>query len=177
MTQILYRTAELSAGTGRTVFGLCVPYGVQADVDDGEGPYREQFEYGAFSRSIAERGSKIKLLANHDYRQFPVGKAVELNEQRDGLHASFEIANTRAGDDALELVHSGMVDGFSVGFRGIRHRQVGGVTVRIEAALNEVSLTAYPAYSSAAVAGVRSAAGRLVIPRGVAEARRALMDW
>ncbi|MHA0285181.1 HK97 family phage prohead protease [Mycobacterium sp. C3-094] len=175
MSEILFRTADLTAGSGRTVHGIAVPYGQTVTVDDGAGPYRERFEFGAFARSISERGHKVKLLANHDYRQFPVGKAVELDEQRDGLHAAFEIANTRVGDDVLELVQSGTVDGFSVGFRGIRDRMEAGVRVRVEAALNEVSLTAYPAYTGAAVAGVRSQS--LVIPRSVAQARLSLLDW
>ncbi|WP_104183591.1 HK97 family phage prohead protease [Mycobacterium avium] len=172
--QILFRTAELTPGTGRTVHGIAVPYGQVAEVSDGGPTYRERFEFGAFRRSIAERGHKVRLFGNHQLRQFPVGRAVELREERDGLHAAFEIAATRDGDDALELVRSGTVDSFSVGFTGIRQQTVAGVVVRSEAALREVSLTAMPAYSGAVVQGVRS---QLVISRSLAEARIQLMDW
>jgi HK97 family phage prohead protease len=173
---ILYRSAELSSGSGRTVHGIAVPYGQIATVSDGGEPYRESFAYGAFDRSISERGHKIRLFANHQTRQFPVGRAVELREETDGLHVAFELAATRDGDDALELVSSGTVDSFSVGFSGIRHRMEGGVMVRTEASLREVSLTALPAYSGAEIAGVRSQQS-LFIPRSVAQARLALLDW
>lgn len=172
--QILFRNAELTPGAGRTVHGIAVPYGQDAEVSDGGPAYRERFEFGAFRRSIAERGHKVRLFGNHQTRQFPVGRAVELREERDGLHAAFDIVATRDGDDALELVRSGTVDSFSVGFAAIRHHSVGGVVVRTEAALREVSLTAMPAYSGALVQGVRS---QLVITRSVAQARLDLLDW
>lgn len=176
MSTILFRTAaDLTPGAGRTVHGLAVPFGQTAEVQDGYGPpYQERFEYGAFARSIRERCGKIRLFGNHQTRHFPVGKAVELREQSDGLYAAFEIAKTRDGDDALELVHSGTVDSFSVGFRPVRDRQENGVTVRTEVALMEVSLTALPAYDGAGIAGVRS---QFVISRSLAEARIQLMNW
>ena len=173
---IFYRSAELTPGTGRTVHGIAVPYGQVAEVSDGGRPYRERFEYGAFRRSIAERGHKVRLFGNHELRQFPVGRAVDLREERDGLHVAFDIVATRDGDDALELVRSGTVDSFSVGFSGIRAHEVNGVVVRTEVSLREVSLTALPAYSGAEIAGVRSPQP-LVIPRSLALARRSLMDW
>ncbi|AGZ51097.1 HK97 family phage prohead protease [Mycobacterium kansasii] len=176
MTSILYRNAELRSGTGRTVFGTVVPYGEEITVRDFDGEYRERFAPGAFQRSIAERGHKLKLLVSHDSRtRYPVGRAVELREERFGLFAAFEIANTRDGDEALANVRAGVVDSFSVGFRPIRDRRENGVVVRVEAALLEVSLTGIPAYPSAEIAGVRSE--QLVIPRSVALARIQLLDW
>lgn len=175
MSNILFRSAELTPGTGRTIHGVVVPYGQVAEVSDGGRPYRERFEFGACDRSIRERGSKVRLFTGHETRKLPIGKAVELREHHDGLHAAFEVAATRDGDDALELVRSGTVDSFSIGFRGIRERRDGDVVVRTEIALMEVSLVGMPAYAGATVAGVRSQP--LVIPRSVAQARLALLDW
>lgn len=163
-TDLLYRAAAglHSDPDGRTVHGLAVPYARAAEVDDGFGPYREMFAPGAFSRSIRERAHKVKLYAEHVTRNLPIGRAVELREDDDGLHAAFAVARTRAGDEALELVRSMTVDGFSVGFRGIRHeRDHDGTIIRTEAALHEVSLTGAPAYADAAIAGVRSSVPRL----------------
>ena len=155
---ILYRSTELrAADDGRNVYGCCVPYGVETEIQELGRRYTERFAPGAFSRSIRERGSKVRLLVSHNTRTLPIGKATELYEQPDGLRASFAIAATRDGDDALELVRSGTVDSFSVGFRPIRDRQENGVTVRVEAALYEVSLVGFPAYPGALVGGVRSA--------------------
>ncbi|MEZ0341530.1 HK97 family phage prohead protease [Mycobacterium sp. pV006] len=175
MSTILFRSAELTPGKGRTVYGTVVPYGQIAEVSDGGRPYRERFEFGAFDRSIRERGNKVRLFDSHNTRRLPLGRATELQEHQEGLHAAFEIAATRDGDDALELVRSGTVDAFSIGFRGIRERLDGDVVVRTEVALMEVSLVGLPAYAGAAVAGVRSQS--LVIPRSVAEARLSLLDW
>lgn len=158
----LYRaTSSLirADGNGRTVFGIAVPFGQEAEVDDGYGPYHERFEFGAFARTIRERGDKVKLFAVHSAaRKLPIGRAVDLSEQPDGLHASFDVANTRDGDDAIELVRSGTVDSFSIGFRPMRERQDKDVTVRTEVSLTEVSLVGVPAYSGALVGGVRSGA-------------------
>lgn len=177
LTDILYRSAELTPGTGRTVVGIAVPYGQVAVVSDGDGrSYREQFEFGACARTIRERGGKVKLLAQHDHRRFPIGKATSLVERSDGLHGEFAIPATAEGDDVLTLIRDGVLDSFSVGFRGIRDRWDGDVRVRTEVALIEVSLVGLPAYPGAEIAGVRSPQP-LVIPRSVARARVALLDW
>ena len=177
-SSLLHRTALATAdqATGRTVFGRVVPYGEVATVNDGWGPYRERFESGAFARSIAERSHKIRLYAVHSAATaFPIGKAVDLREQRDGLHASFLLADTQAADEALSLVRDGVVDSFSVGFRPVRDRKDGDVTVRVEAALLEVSLVGIPAYAGAAVAGVRSTATPTVLSVDVARRRLGLV--
>jgi HK97 family phage prohead protease len=174
---LLYRTGtELRADTaGRSIFGLVVPYGQRAEINDLSGSYTEMFIPGAFARSIAERGHKIKLLAHHDQRQFPVGRATSLVEQDDGLHGAFAIPQTREGDDVLELVRRGTLDSFSVGFIPIHDRQDGDTLVRTEAALREVSLVSFPAYENASIAGIRAAGP--FIPRGLAIARFQLLDW
>lgn len=158
------------------MFGTVVPYDQEITVRDFDGEYREQFAPGAFARSIAERGHKLKLLVAHDARtRYPVGRAVELREERFGLFAAFEVASTRDGDEALENIRAGVVDSFSVGFRPIRDRRnEHGVVIRVEAALLEVSLTGVPAYPGAEIAGVRAAS--LVIARAVAERRLKLLD-
>lgn len=171
----LYRaTAELRVradGAGRTVFGVVVPYGQVAEVNDGRGPYRESFVAGAFARSVADRGAKVRLFINHDtMRRLPIGRATELADRPDGLHGAFVVSATRDGDEALTLVRDGVVDSFSVGFRPLRERSVGGVVERTEAALREVSLVAMPAYAGALVGGVRS------VPHLSAEAARRRLD-
>lgn len=179
---ILYRSTELASGSGRQIFGRAVPYGVTIDnVLDSTGEWiRERFEYGAFNRSIRERGHKVKLLTSHERRKLAVGRAVELREESDGLYSSFEVANTRDGDELLELVRTGVIDSFSIGFQPVRDRRErdrvnGDLITRLEAKLHEVSAVNFPAYEDALIGGVRSQP--LVIPRSVAQARIALLDW
>jgi uncharacterized protein len=140
---------------GRTIYGTVVPYGEETTVDDGAGPYREKFEAGAFARSIAQTGNKVRMYEQHNRSQLPIGMAVEWDDTPAALRGAFRLSSPK-GDGALNLVRDGVVDAFSVGFRGIQARQDGDVTVRTEAAIVEVSLVATPAYASATVAGVRA---------------------
>lgn len=141
---------------GRTVFGTVVPYGRVATVSDGGAPYKEAFAMGAFARSIEQRGSKVKLMVNHDRQRLPIGRATLLEERSTGLYGEFLVSRTNSGDEALALVADGAVDSFSVGFKPVAQRNDGGVTLRTEAALREVSLVGFPAYEDALVSGVRS---------------------
>ncbi len=175
MSLTLVRVAPVDAleVEGRTIFGRVVPYGEVATVSDGGPPYRESFERGVFARSISERGNKVLLRVEHERRSLPAGQAVEWEERSDGLHGAFLTADTTLGRDTLELVRSGMLDSFSVGFRPIPggSMQRNGVTVRTEAAIREVSIVDVPAYAGASVVGVRSAVPQLSIE----EARRRLL--
>lgn len=147
-----------SGGDGRTVYGIAVPFGQVAEVSDGAGSYRETFVQGAFSRTLSERGDRVKLLANHDHRRFPIGRPTLLREDTAGLYMEAKISATRDGDEALELIRDGVLDRFSVGFRPIRHRNTADrVVERLEVALGEVSVVALAAYDGAVLAGVRSA--------------------
>jgi len=164
MTEKLRRTmtADLEIRSSeRTIFGLAVPFDSPTTVDDGRGPYDEVFRRGAFTRTIAERGDRVKLLVAHDRQQrLPIGRATLLREDRAGLYGEFRVSRTREGDEVLELVRDGALDAFSVGFRGIRSKpdqpRHGEVLERLEVALAEVSVVPFPAYAGAAIAGVRS---------------------
>jgi len=182
-TSILYRESSSGLllrddndGDGRTVFGIVAPYGQEVTITERGRRYREMFAPGVFAKSIETRGHKIRLMGMHDTeRSFPLGRATELREESDGLHAAFHVANTSAGNDALELVRSGLVESFSVGFQPIRDVERKGVCVRVEAALMEVSLVTRPAYSGALIAGVRSAQSSLPLSADQAQRRLSLL--
>jgi uncharacterized protein len=148
-----------SDGTGRTIYGLVMPFGSTAEVDDGAGRYRERFMPGSFTRTIAERGQRVKLMVQHARASaLPIGRAEEMHEDRSGLVGSFRVSKTQQGDEALELVRDGVVDSFSCGFRPMRQRTArDGAVERTEVALREVSLVSFPAYDLALIGGVRAA--------------------
>ncbi len=139
---------------GRTVFGTVVPFNTVATVNDGAGPYREMFAPGSFARSITQRADKVKLLVNHDGRKLPVGRATLLEERSDGLYGEFLVSRSQAA--LVDDVADGILDSFSVGFRGIKAAKRDGVVVRTEAQIREVSIVGFPAYADARIAGVRS---------------------
>lgn len=117
-------------------------------------------------------------MASHDQRRFPIGRATSLVEADDGLHGAFQIPATREGDDILELVATGTLDSFSIGFSPVRDRRDGDVLVRTEAALREVSLVALPAYEGAQIAGIRSQPTQHLpfLPLSIAAARLRLLN-
>jgi HK97 family phage prohead protease len=180
--KIIYRSAQFEGVEGRTIHGLAVPYNDRALIHDWdytakrELTYYEEFRLGSFARSISERAHKVRLMVQHDHRRLPIGRASELREEPDGLHASFDVARTSDGDDVLELVREGVVDSFSIGFRPIRERWENDNKLRIhlEASLSEVSVVANPAYEGAKIAGVRGQVP--VISRAAAERRLRLLD-
>jgi HK97 family phage prohead protease len=161
LEQILERVAptELTIrGDGRTVYGIAVPFDREANVNDGQGFYREVFRSGSFTKTINESGGRVKFLANHK-RDSPIGKAVSLKEDAAGLIGEFRVSATRAGDEALELVRDGVYDSFSIGFAkvpGKDREHKTGLVERLEVKLREVSILAFPAYEGAVVSGVRS---------------------
>lgn len=142
--------------TGRTIHGIVVPFGVVARVSDGGPSYDEMFRQGAFAKTIAERGDRVKLLSQHEARRNPLGRATLLREDTAGLYGEFSVSRTTAGDEALELVRDGALDSFSVGFAPVKHVTERNVRVRTEVALREASLVTFPAYADALVGGVRA---------------------
>lgn len=151
---------QVRGGDGRTVCGTAVPYGSPAEIFDGSRSYTEVFRRGAFAKSIAERGQRVPCLAQHDRKSLPLGVASLLEERADGLYCELAVSATRHGDEVLQLVADGALDGLSVGFQPITDRMgPDGVVERLEARLVEISVVTFPAYDSARVAAVRQAGG------------------
>lgn len=147
-------------GDGRTITGIAAPFDAPTQIRDSLGTYTEVIERGAFARTIRERGpERVKLLALHDAAQFPIGRATLLREDPNGLYAEFRVAATPRGDEALQLVREGALDGLSIGFVPIRDAwsNDGGTRTLLEVKLLEVSLVSWPAYDSARVSAVREA--------------------
>ena len=95
----------------------------------------------------------VKLLLEHD-RTRPIGKIVSHNVTPNGIEATFKIANTMAGEDALVEATEGLRDGFSVGAQINEWTNNKGVMQITSATLDEVSLVTDPAIDSARVSEV-----------------------
>ena len=101
--------------------------------------------------SIATKN--VKLLLEHD-RTRPIGKVLSMTATEQGIDATFKIAETTAGNDALIEAATGLRDGFSVGVKVNSHDFVDGVLVVAKGSLDEVSLVSEPAIDSARVSSV-----------------------
>lgn len=100
--------------------------------------------------------SRVKLNRGHSFDEV-VGVAESIRETAEGLDAVFKVARTSAGDDVLQLVRDGAVDGFSIEPAMEETLPDPGdrtVTIVTRARLHGVALTGYPAYDNARVSAV-----------------------
>lgn len=97
---IIYSQALEANETDRTISGLLLPW--------------EEIGHTSAGSVTASKGtltipdaSEIFLNLQHQ-KDSRVGRAVSLEEREDGLHATFRISNTTAGNDLLEEVKDGL---------------------------------------------------------------------
>lgn len=142
-----------AAGDGRTVCGICVPYGVVQRINAN---LSEVFVRGAFA-NVVRASHRVKFLVGHDASALPIGRATLLREDEGGLYGEFRISQTERGSEVLELIRDGALSELSIGFSPLKDkRRADGVIERQLAHLAEVSAVTFGAYGPAAsVVGVR----------------------
>jgi HK97 family phage prohead protease len=148
MIQFIHVPITLDAAAGdespRTITGVAVPWDTAATVSSGE---KVSFKRGAFDLNA----KAPKLLEGHDMTQLR-GVVTELVEAEEGLLFTAKFANTRASDEAIELVKAGAYDSVSVGAVPVKFKyDKDGVMVVSQASLIEISLVAQPAYADAVI--------------------------
>lgn len=161
--QVTYSALELRVPdtAERIVEGVVVPWNETSYLTAD--PRGERFRPGSLTRTIKERGDRVKLFRAHDHG-VAVGKPLAWKSTEAGLWAQFRIAATPAGDDVLLELREGMLDAFSVGFLPKRDtRGADGAREIIEAQLHEVSVCPIGAYDGARVLAMRTPA-RFTLP-------------
>jgi HK97 family phage prohead protease len=148
MIQFIHVPITLDAAAGdespRTITGVAVPWDTAATVSSGE---KVSFKRGAFDLNA----KAPKLLEGHDMTQLR-GVVTELVEAEEGLLFTAKFANTRASDEAIELVKAGAYDSVSVGAVPVKFKyDKDGVMVVSQASLIEISLVAQPAFADAVI--------------------------
>lgn len=160
MTEVLTRQwmPELevrSAGDGRTITGIAVPYGRPQYIDSR---LTEQFARGAFNAQL-RAAHRIPFMRDHGpHGGRLIGVAKELRDDAAGLYGEWRVSRTPVGDETLELVKDGALSELSIGFiEGQNRKLSGGVLERATATLTEVAIVMAGAYGeAAAVASVRA---------------------
>lgn len=113
MTDLQIESGTLYANRDeRTVSGLLVPFGEEGNTNLG----RFTVKAGAFS--LPRDPSVVTLNVGHD-RENPVGRAVLLAEEAEGIRATFKFADTEEADEALEAFANGSRSKLSVEAKGI----------------------------------------------------------
>jgi HK97 family phage prohead protease len=149
----------------RIVEGVVVPWGETSYMTPD--PHGERFVAGSLTRTVTERGDRVKLFRNHHHDQ-AIGRAVAWQPGHEqGCWAQFRIGRGALGDEVLDEVGEGLLDAFSIGFRPIRTRRGNdGAREVAEAALHEVSLCPIGAYDGARVLAMRTPApARWTLPQ------------
>lgn len=146
-----------------------LPWGYQVETILGP----EEFRRGAFDDAkpsdvyLFGTGHEIRFGMGQDGRpvpvRVPVGRAIALQSRPDGQHATFRVARTAGGDEALGLMADGIVGGVSVEFAqvpggtSIETRSGRRVRIHNRARLTGATPTHRPTYGEqAAVLAVRS---------------------
>lgn len=128
----------------RTVTGIAVPYGQQANIG---GQYFEEFVPGAI-RSIED----VKLFYAHEE---PIGKIINGRDEERGYVITAKVSDTPRGNEVLTLMRDGVLNKFSVGFIPLESQRDGQTVTRTSVDLKEVSVVPFPAFAGASIENVR----------------------
>ena len=129
----------------RTLTGIAVPYGVDANASTG--PVR--FEAG----SLPTDGPAPKLIRDHDLSQ-PIGIVTARVSTDEAMLFEARISETSAGDEALVLASDGVLDAVSVGVEVEKFHYESGVLVVESGRWRELSLVPFGAFDAARVLDV-----------------------
>ncbi len=161
MTDLLKRTFNIEVaevdGDGRTIHALCVPYNKPTSVDDGYGPYREQFVKGSFERAVNVPNRVWLNFEHHPGFSNVIGNGTQFEERDDGLYGQLEVDMSDEGDKALRFINTRVLTGMSVEFKPMSNdKPVNGLVTRRSVHLDAVALCRVGAYDDAKVLAVRT---------------------
>ena len=153
MIRFTAQSVSLDAAAGdapRTISGIAVPYGVDANVSTGQ-------TVRVAAGALPVDGPAPRLLAEHDTAQV-VGMVTAREDTPDGMLFTAEIARTRAGDDLVELLKMGAYDSVSIGIEPTDVEQDGRTTVVKAANWKELSVVYEPAFKAAKITEIAASA-------------------
>ena len=152
MNTILYKAAPV---------GELIDADEKAGIIKGYGSYfgnkdsdNDVITKGAYKKTIAENGDRVKYLYQHDMNQ-PIGKMTELYEDNKGLVFVAEIAKTQLGNDVVELMKSGVITENSVGIMPMQKNNKSDYREITEVKLYEISAVTLAANDQAKILDVK----------------------
>lgn len=182
---------------GLTIEGYATVYNQPAMITDWLGEYEETMRFGAFARSLTERGpAKVKMQFDHGHDtmmgSMPIGVWQDIREDSHGLYARGRLLDSWHTIPVRAAIEAGAVSGMSIRMKVIgeewsKSQENRSIT---EAALFEAGPVVWPAYAGTEV-GVRALAldmwrSRLGVtlraetwtpPQGVREEARRALEW
>jgi len=117
--------------------------------------YESVIEKGAFSKTLKENRSRVKILWQHNSDE-PIGKPLEMKSDEKGLYVKGKISETTRGKDALILLRDKVITELSIGFDTIVDGWKDGVRRIKEVRLWEFSPVTWAANELAGIYSVRN---------------------
>jgi hypothetical protein len=162
--QIEFRDESPDDGRLGTLTGYAAVFDEDTEIHGWEGDFLERIAPGAFKKTLADRGDKVKVLFNHGFDPSigdkPLGKASVQKEDARGLYVEVPLDDTSYNRDLVASLRSGALDGMSFRFTVTRDEWDDLTEEMPTRTLKEVRLYEYgpvtfPAYE-ATTAGVRA---------------------
>lgn len=155
--------AESDNGALGTLSGYAAVFNSDTVIDSWEGRFVERMAPGSFSKTLKDRGDKVKVLFNHGFDPSigdkPLGKPQVMREDKRGLYVEVPLDDTSYNRDLVASLRSGALDGMSFRFSVVREDidDSDDMPVRTlrEVKLYEFGPVTFPAYE-ATTAGVRA---------------------
>lgn len=133
---------------GRTVYGLAVPFNVEAQI----GPaHREILSPGALDATLRDgrNGRDVRMLYGHDDNNLLARSgngSLRLWTSDAGLHYEARLPQTTLGEDVRALLADGTLSHVSIGFEIVRERWEKDLRTIEAIDLWEISLVGNPAF-------------------------------
>ncbi len=159
MEKRFLKVKELRVATGadgqKTLTGYA---GVYNSLSEDLGGWKEKLTPGTFSRSLKQQPD-IRMFSEHDPKQGILGRTksgtLKVDEDGSGIHFELAVPNTTLGNDVVESVNRGDIDGCSLGMvvRDCSWDKVDGNVLRTvnDADLDHITVTSMPAYTGTSV--------------------------
>jgi HK97 family phage prohead protease len=121
--------------------------------------YGDVVQKGAFSKTLQDRGTKVKMLWQHR-SDSPIGVWDSMQEDSHGLKMTGRLLlSIQQGREAYELLKAGAISGLSIGYIPVQqdYDSKTGINTIKEVKLLETSVVTFPANTSATITAVKSA--------------------
>lgn len=147
---MLYKASkfEIKSAGDNTIEGYAAYFG---NVDS----YGDIIEPGAFSKTLQENNSRVKVLWQHDVNE-PIGKPIMMEQDSKGLYIKAKISMTDTGKKAMELMKDGVIDEMSIGYDIIKDEYKGKNRMLKELRLWEFSPVTFAANEKARITSAKN---------------------
>lgn len=125
--------------------------GYAATFSDRPDSYGDVIERGAFTKTLQENASRIKILWQHNTWE-PIGRPLEMREDESGLYVKGKLTlGVQRAREALELMRDGVVTELSIGYETVKDVVMDNVRHLKELRLFDISPVTFAANPDALI--------------------------